>query len=187
MGDWPGEAAINDSPPFHGVVDFGSDRCELRVSDARMVMDGGATYQQLEDGRWTRDNGGPGQWSGFHPRWPLEAIRRAARDVLRRRGREGDRFLIRIDRDRVTEFTYAGIAPAWDITAQALVDSAGRITRIDIALRSEDDEGQYAMDTRFELTDFGAPVEILLPPPEQVISQREHLAKQGFSVDDLNG
>lgn len=187
MGDWPGEAAINDAPPFVGVVDFASDRCQFQAGDARMVLDGGVTYQRLEDGRWTCDNGGPGEWSSFHPRWPLEAIRRAAIDVLHAHANDGTRFDIRLDRDRVTEFTYAGIAPDWDMTAQVLVDGAGRITRIDIALRSEDNEGQYAMDTRFELTDFGTPVEIDLPPPEQVISERAYLSEQGFPVDELNG
>jgi hypothetical protein len=181
MHDWPGESAINDSPPFEGVVDFGADRCRLASGDAQMVMDGGATYQRLDDGRWQRDAGRPGEWSSLHPRWPLETIRRTTTDASLLETRAGGAsFEIALDRDRAGAFTYAGLAPEWRMTGRVVVDSAGRIKSVHIALRSQDDDG---LDTRYELAEFGIAADIELPPLERVVSQTAYLAEHGFSLD----
>jgi hypothetical protein len=76
---------------LHGVIGFASDRCQLDVDQqrvlgghGRMVLAGRATYHQLEDGRWTFQEGPPGTRGFFHPRAMLEALVLAYRSASKR-------------------------------------------------------------------------------------------------------
>ena len=66
------------------------------------------------------------------------------------------------------------------MTGRVLVDNAGRIKSVHVALRSQDDD---RLDTRYELAQFGVAADIELPLPERVVSQTAYLAEQGFSLD----
>jgi hypothetical protein len=143
---------------MHGVVDFGSDRCRLD-GDARLVFDGAATYTELEGGGWIRDAGTPGTRSMFHPRFALEALRRACTNV---RAVSGEQFSVELDRSVLDRIVHAGVSPIWAVSAEVRLDQAGRVTNADLKLWDPSEPGE-AMHLSYSLDGFAGPLTIDLP------------------------
>ena len=157
---------------FRGVVDFASDRCQL-TGPGRLVLDGPATYTQLDDGRWTHQDGPPGTWALLHPRGALEGLRRACITAVARGER---RFSIELDRDALDEIAALGLAAAWTVSACVALDEKQRIRNLDLTF-SDPSEPDGSMRVIFEFENFGDPVSIDLPPASSTIPLADHIAE----------
>lgn len=167
---------------LYGVIDFASDRCRLdsdkqRVLDGRgtLVLAGAASYQQLDDGRWTYMQGPLGPRGLMHPRTFLEALRLAFRTATA--GAE-NQLVVELDRDTLNGIVDAGVADGVSVRALVACDDHGRIARVSLDLTDGEDSTPY-LHLILDLEQSDGAVSIELPPAELTISARARIDEPG--------
>jgi hypothetical protein len=163
-----------------GIVDFESDRCQLDGDATHLRMVGSKTYQQLDDGRWSWQEGAPGTRGMFHPRWMLEALRRAQ---VSSRALSETEFAVELDRAALARLVDAGVAPEWNANAHVELDAAGRVCQVTYCLTTAE-ESVPSMRVSYELSDFGAHAAVQLPDATTTISLADHLLELDLSFRD---
>jgi hypothetical protein len=136
-----------------------------------LVIVGPTSYVQLDDGRWTCQEGPPGTWDALHPRGHLEALRAAGCTATALSAR---RFTASFERGALDAIINPGVSSTWDASADIALDEQGRITRATLRL-TDAREPQRGMELTFELHRFGQPVSIDLPPADATISHADHI------------
>jgi hypothetical protein len=154
-----------------GIIDFESDRCQLDGDATHLRMVGAKTYQQLDDGRWSWQEGAPGSRGMFHPRWILEALRGAQ---ISSRALSENEFAVELDRVALARLVDAGVSPTWNANAGVELDVAGRVCQVTFCLTTAE-ESVPSMCVSYELSDFGAEAAVELPEATTTISLADHL------------
>jgi hypothetical protein len=161
-----------------GIIDFESDRCQLDGDATHLRMVGAKTYQQLDDGRWSWQEGAPGSRGMFHPRWILEALRGAQ---ISSRALSENEFAVELDRVALARLVDAGVSPTWNANARVELDVTGRVCQVTFCLTTAEEllttaEGSVpSMCVSYELSDFGAEAAVQLPEATTTISLADHL------------